>query len=39
VPDDAPAWAQTFGKVVGEDLRALTEVVFGPQDYALIARV
>jgi SAM-dependent methyltransferase len=38
VPDDAPAWAQMLGKTADEELTALNEVVFGPQDYALIAR-
>ncbi len=38
VPDDAPGWAQTLGKTADEELKALNEVVFGPQDYALIAR-
>jgi SAM-dependent methyltransferase len=38
VDDDAPAWARTMAKSVDEELSALTGVVFGDQDYALIAR-
>jgi O-antigen chain-terminating methyltransferase len=39
VDADAPAWARTLGKTVDEELGGLTDVVFGLQDYALIARV
>ncbi len=38
VGEDAPAWARTLSKTVDDELRALSNTVFGPQDYALIAR-
>ena len=39
IPDDAPAWAAVAGKATDDELQALTDTVFGPQDYALIAKV
>jgi SAM-dependent methyltransferase len=39
VDDDAPAWARTLSKTVDDELGSLSDVVFGLQDYALIARV
>lgn len=39
IEDDAPAWALRLAKSVDEELRAQGDVVFGPQDYAIIARV
>ncbi len=39
VAADAPDWARAFATVLTEELRELNRVVFGPQDYALVARV
>ena len=39
VDADAPEWARTLSKTVDEELGSLSDVVFGLQDYALIARV
>ena len=38
VDEDAPEWARTLSKTVDEELGSLSDVVFGLQDYALIAR-
>ncbi len=37
VDDDAPAWAHGLAKRVEEELKAINDIVSGPQDYALIA--
>jgi SAM-dependent methyltransferase len=39
IPDDAPAWAKTMGKILDDEMSALNNTVFGAQDFALIARV
>jgi glycosyltransferase involved in cell wall biosynthesis/SAM-dependent methyltransferase len=39
VDADAPEWARTLSKTVDEELGSLSDIVFGLQDYALIARV
>lgn len=39
VPDDAPGWASSLVTEVNAELEALSNVVFAPADYALIARV
>jgi O-antigen chain-terminating methyltransferase len=39
VGPDAPEWAKALATGVDDELRSLADVVFGQQDYALIARV
>lgn len=36
---DSPAWAQELARTIDQEIQMLSDVVFGPQDYALIARV
>lgn len=38
VADDAPAWARQLTESVNKGFSVLNEVLFGPQDYAVIAR-
>jgi O-antigen chain-terminating methyltransferase len=36
--DDAPAWAKSMATSVASELQRIDEVVFGPQDYAIVLR-